>query len=143
MGGVEHDLWVGDHFNVAPARLEKTKAIKAKGFTAMTPRELDYVMFKCMTTMGGPDTFKALLPRFVRALAASPREGWTADARVLLGKLKMADFDLWPRRQRAAAAAAIEHLAAYLLELDRCDREEPDADNQALLDWAKSVRAGA
>ena len=143
MGGVEHDLWVGDHFNVAPTRVEKTKAIKAKGFTAMTPPELDYAMFKCMTTMGGPDTFKALLPRFIRAVTASPRDGWTADAGVLLGKLKMADFDLWPRRQRAAAAAAIEHLAAYLIEVDRDDWSEPDEDNQALLAWAKSVRAGA
>jgi len=140
---VEHDLWIGDDLNVAPTRVKEAKAIRNKGMDRLDDQDIDYVMFKCMTTMGGVNTFKFLLPRFIRAVLANPFYGWTSEAHVLLNKLKTADFEAWPGPERAAAAEALEVLAQTFILIEEDGVTGPNGATRELLAWARSAKASA
>ena len=108
--GVEHDLWIGNEFNVAPTRIDEAKGLRAKGFAAWTDRDLDYVMFKCMTTMGGEATFKFILPRFLTAVSRHPNYGWTSQSHVLNSKLENVDVSkLTPKEALAVSKALVAY----------------------------------
>ena len=141
--GIEHDLWIGDDLNVAPAGVAETNLFRDKGVDRLDDRDLDYVMFKCITTMGGVDTFKFFLPRFIRAVLANPFYGWTFEAHVLMNKLKTADFEAWPMPERATTAEAIEILAQTYILIDEDEASGLNQDARALLAWAKSAKATA
>lgn len=139
--GITHDLWVEEGFNVAPTRLEEAQRIRAKGIDNLTPAEIDYVMFKSITTMGGVGTFKYLLPRFLRAVLSGFLDAGAVDTRVLLGKLEIAEFASWPAQQRKATASALRHLAERLILLDL---DEPgEGDEWTLREWAQAELARA
>lgn len=139
----DHDLWIGDDFNVAPTRIAETKAIRAKGVDQLDDGDLDYVMFKCMTTMGGVATFKFFLPRFIRAVLANPFYGWTSEAHVLMNKLRTAGFEAWSLSERATTADALEVLAQTYILIDESEETGPDPDARALLALARSAKANA
>src|SRR5690606_563507 len=67
----------------------EVRRLRAKGVASWTDRDLDYVMFKSMTTMGGERTFKFVLPRFLAAASRHPDYGWTSQSHVLKSKLEM------------------------------------------------------
>lgn len=140
---VDHDLWTANQLNVAPTRFRETKAIRAKGVDHLDERDLDYVMSKCMTTMGGLDTFKFFLPRFIRAVLANPHYGWTSEAHVLMSKLNTAAFENWPASERVVVAEAIEILAQTYILINEDEVSGPDDDSRSLLAWAKSAKAAA
>ena len=73
--------------------------------------DIDLVIFRAMTTLGGPETFKWILPYFLERSVASPFHGWMLVSDVLAGKLDDAGFDTWPEAQRMAAH---EMLRAWL-----------------------------
>jgi len=89
-------LWDGDKLKVAPTRVAKAAELRAKGVQNWSSHDLDFVMFKCMTTMGDENTFKFLAPRFFKAYACDTDYlGWTSGPHVFLSKLQMLDLKLW------------------------------------------------
>lgn len=73
--------------------------------------DVDLVAFRAMTTLGGPETFKWILPQFLERSIASPDHGWMIVSEVLADKLDRAGFDAWPEAQRKSA---LEMLRAWL-----------------------------
>ena len=73
--------------------------------------DIDLVAFRAMTTLGGPETFKWILPQFLERSIASPDHGWMIVSEVLADKLDRAGFDAWPEAQRKSAH---EMLRAWL-----------------------------
>ena len=65
--------------------------------------DIDLVIFRAMTTLGGPETFKWILPHFLERSVASPHYGWMIVSEVLADKLDHAGFDAWSETQRKAA----------------------------------------
>ena len=65
--------------------------------------DIDLVAFRAMTTLGGPETFKWILPHFLERSVASPNYGWMVVSEVLAQKLDHAGFDAWPEAQRRSA----------------------------------------
>ncbi len=65
--------------------------------------DIDLVAFRAMTTLGGPETFKWILPHFLERSAVNPQHGWMIVSEVLADKLGHAGFDAWPEAQRKAA----------------------------------------
>ena len=141
--GIEHDLWTGGVLNVAPSRVRETKAMRAKGVDQLDNHDLDYLMFKCMTTMGGVNTFKFFLPRFIRAVLATPSFAWMSEAHVLMSKLNTAEFETWPSSEKTATAEALEVLAQAYIMLNEDEWSGPDEDARALLAWTQSAKAVA
>lgn len=69
--------------------------------------DIDLVAFRAMTTLGGPETFKWILPHFLDRSAARPGHGWLLGSETLPHKLDHAAFDAWPAEQRQAALRMI------------------------------------
>jgi hypothetical protein len=65
--------------------------------------DIDLVAFRAMTTLGGPETFKWILPHLLERSVASPNYGWMVVSEVLAEKLDHAGFDAWPEAQRRSA----------------------------------------
>jgi len=65
--------------------------------------DIDLVAFRAVTTLGGPETFKWILPHFLERSVASPNYGWMVVSEVLAEKLDHAGFDAWPEAQRRSA----------------------------------------
>jgi hypothetical protein len=111
---VHHDLWEGNALNVAPTRIEKTRELRSKGVQHFTDRDLDYVMFKTMTTMGGEASFKFFLPRFLNSVLAYPSNlGWASGSHVLLSKCKKIEFESWTALERGSIFDALEAFAVF------------------------------
>ncbi|MEM7171314.1 MAG: hypothetical protein AAF530_14170 [Pseudomonadota bacterium] len=64
-GAVRHDLWTDEGDNVAYTRVEFLSELKKTGLDDLDIVSLDQLLFKAMTTMGGVDTLKFVLPRFL------------------------------------------------------------------------------
>lgn len=79
--------------------------------TEWSDEDIDLVAFRAMTTLGGSETFKWILPHFLERSAANPQYGWMIVSEVLADKLDYAGFDSWPEPQRKAAQ---EILRAWL-----------------------------
>jgi hypothetical protein len=88
--------------------------------------DIDLVAFRAMTTLGGPETFKWILPHFLERSVASPLHGWLIESEVLAEKLDYAGFDAWPEAERRAAH---EMLRAWLAT------RPPYEDDVALREW--------
>ncbi len=102
-----HDFWRGEDYHVAPSRREFAEDIRNKDLDDLSDLELNLLMFRVMTTMGGPDTLKFLLPRFYAAYFANPMFGWTSEPFVVKGKLERAGFDVWTEDQKTSALQAL------------------------------------
>ena len=57
-----HEIWGGDIIYAAPSRIEYLKKIKQKGIDKISYEELDWLLFKCKSTVGTENTFFYLLP---------------------------------------------------------------------------------
>ena len=64
--------------------------------------DINVVMSRAQTTIGGPETFKWVLPSFLIRSAAAPSYGWNTVPEVLADKLDYAGFDSWQADQREA-----------------------------------------
>jgi hypothetical protein len=65
-------------------------------------------------TVGGPEDYHYLFPRLLE-LKAVDKEFWT-DFEVILGKLKLAEWHLWPREQRDAVVSVVTECFETLLD---------------------------
>ncbi len=142
LASAQHDLWTNSGtFNVADTRVDDAERLQKKGVANWIERDLDYVMFKCMTTMGGAPTFWFILPRFLQAVAQNPDYGWTSQTHVLSSKIAMLDLS---KLTRAQASAMREALCAYAklewaMEQDEISAQAPSdvakliADAEALV----------
>ncbi|MDQ8028350.1 MAG: hypothetical protein REJ23_06460 [Brevundimonas sp.] len=89
--------------NVRAARSEDRERIRrmlesdSEGWSS---EDIDIVMARAQTTLGGPETFKWVLPVWVFRSMAEPAYGWMTVSEVLADKLDRAGFDLWPEAQR-------------------------------------------
>ena len=91
--------------NVRAARAEdRTRVARmlATRPAGWSDEDIDLVAFRSMTTLGGPETFKWILPHFLERSAANPQHGWMIESEVLAEKLDHAGFDAWPEAQRRA-----------------------------------------
>lgn len=139
-----HDLWEGDRLNVAPTRFDAVDRLRSKGVRAWDSHDLDFVMFKCMTTMGGEQTFRSVLPRFLLAVADSPFEGWTVESHVLLSKAQLASLANWRPTQLEALSEALVAFACLERAIEQEGGLEASANSDAdeLEKFAMSLIAG-
>ena len=91
-------------------------------------QDIDLVAFRAMTTLGGPETFKWILPHFLERSLSSPYHGWMIVSEVLADKLDYAKFDAWPAAQREAV---LEMLRAWLAT------RAPEEDDSELRAWLR------
>lgn len=146
-GGIMHDLWDGEDFNVTPSRMAFAHSIREKHLDDLTEDELDYLTFKSMTTMGGVPTLKFLLPRFFTAYFANPYYGWTVDSESLMGKMARAKIDEWSAEEKLAALEALisfDQLEWEIaMEYSGEERPEPgQKTNRAdspVIEWARGL----
>lgn len=117
-GGQEHDLWDAHGFNAAQTRHDRLRQIRDQGVANLTGDDLDWLVCKSMTTVGGVPTLKFFLPRFLTMALSDAAGDWIAGPEIILARLDTAGFDGWPKAQRAAI---LEALAAWT------EREEGDA----------------
>jgi hypothetical protein len=104
--GERHDIFQGGQINAAPTRHDDLRRMFASGRT-LTAQDLDWLVSKAMTTVGGPATLKFALPGFLAAVVGGGRQGAASDSHVVLPKLEQAAFASWPRDQQAAIRAAL------------------------------------
>lgn len=64
--------------------------------------DINIVMAHARNTLGGPETFKWVLPVWLDRSMAEPDHGWMTVSEVLADKLDHAGFDQWPEVQRLA-----------------------------------------
>lgn len=102
--------------------------------SAWADEDIDIVMSRAQTTIGGPETFKWVLPAFLERSIANPARGWMTISDVLVDKLDRAGFDTWPSDQRQCAVDMIaDWLAAQSLLDDWTCSPEDDAKLTAWL----------
>jgi len=98
--------------------------------------DVDVVMAHAQTTLGGPETFKWVLPAFLDRFIENPEHGWMTISSVLAEKLDHAGFDEWPHAQRAAI---LEMLAKWLTAQATLFPDDPTHDpteeNAVLRRW--------
>jgi hypothetical protein len=104
--------------------------------------DIDIVMAHAQTTLGGPETFKWILPVWLGRSAANPRHGWITVSEVLADKLDRAGFDDWPEAQRAAILALLSQWL-HAQETAFPDDAVPYApeDDAVLREWLKARTA--
>jgi hypothetical protein len=96
-----------------------TKELRKRGVQNLTAEDLDFVMFKVMTTMGGEASFRFFLPRFLRSVLTFPDFlGWVTGSHVLLSKVELLDLDSWKKSERMALLSALEAFAMFEWSID-------------------------
>ncbi|WP_292067403.1 hypothetical protein [Brevundimonas sp. UBA7664] len=100
--------------------------------------DIDLVAFKAMNTLGGPETYKWILPHFLERSVASPRHGWLIVSEVLAEKLDRAGFDDWPEPQRAAMLEMLAQWAAAQPGLFPGDPTYDPSDDAVLRQWIEA-----
>ena len=119
LSGTKHDLWDSRKFYVAPMRIDFAKELKTKNESDWSALEVDLVMFRCFSTMGGLDTFKYIShPFFANCANYNENAGWMSESHVILGKFEQfsrTDFEL---SQYTALLDAIESFAALEIAID-------------------------
>ncbi len=103
-----------------------------RGLDQISPAELDLLVFRAISTVGGQATFKYALSRFLGVMIEAPGYAAraTSDAYVILPKLEHAAFEAWPDDQRRAILEALELWADRRLIADKADPEARD-----IRDW--------
>ncbi|GAA0638953.1 hypothetical protein [Brevundimonas lenta] len=80
---------------------------------AWSDEDVDLVAFRAITTIGGLETFKWILPHFLRRTAAAP-DRWMLEPDILSEKLDHAGFGAWPEAQRAAVLGLLRNVVAVV-----------------------------
>lgn len=100
--------------------------------------DIDIVMSRAQTTIGGPETFKWILPAFLDRTLANPARGWMTDSDILVSKLDYARFDNWPADEQRAALVMLNNWASAWSRL-YLDDVTYDADEDAVLsNWLRA-----
>lgn len=86
----------------------RSAELASKRLAELTVEDLNSYAFKAMSTWGSDRDFKHFLPRLLELAVVHPHEFLSTE--VLLGKLAYADWDTWPRVERDAVSAYLEHL---------------------------------
>jgi hypothetical protein len=71
----------------------------------MTPDQLSRYSAKVFTTVGGLSDYKYFLPRIFELTAAE--SGWP-DTEIVLGKLKLAEWQYWPKEEHRAVQTFVD-----------------------------------
>lgn len=88
--------------------------------------DIDLVAFRSVTTLGGPETLKWILPHFLERSATRIDHGWLVGSDMLGDKLDSAGFNGWPSEQRMAVLAMLHAWLAI---------RPPDEDDTELRAW--------
>ena len=111
----------------------------AVGSGSWSDGDIDIVMFRAQTTIGGCETFKWVLPAFLDRSVANPEQGWMTNSDILASKLDYARFDDWPADQRSATLAMLVGWLDEQSQLFPDDLTANDADDHAVLrTWLKA-----
>jgi len=97
-----HEIWDGDIICAAPSRIEYLKKIKQKGINKISYEELDWLLFKCKSTVGTENTFFYLLPDAFEALL-NDEYGLSLDPDFIFRKLFYCKFRNRPAPVQEAA----------------------------------------
>jgi hypothetical protein len=103
--------------------------------------DINIVMSRAQTTIGGPETFKWVLTAWLDRSAADPGYGWMTVSDVLAHKLDRAGFDGWPEAQRASI---LPMLADWLKARETAfpdDAPYEPRDDAVLRAWLKARAA--
>jgi hypothetical protein len=124
----DHDLVVEGEIKAAPDRRTWVEQLLQAGFDRISPADLDLLVFRAISTVGGVPTFKFALSRFLGVMIMAPRYGdrSSSDSYVILPKLDHAQFWEWPVEQRRAIVDALELWADRRLLAEPADREAED-----------------
>ncbi len=122
-GGQPHDLSQVDAANVAPDRRAWVAGLLAGGLDRLSAEDLDLLVFRAISTVGGTATFKFALSRFLAVMLLAPAYAASAvsDAFVILPKLDHARFEAWPIAERQAILDALELWSGRRLAADPAD----------------------
>lgn len=136
-------MWLGSDINASPLRNDKILALRKRDLDALDADELDWLVAKSMTTIGGVPTFKFFLSRFLVAMLGAASVPFS-DAHVILPRLKDAGFGQWPADQQSAILAGLRLWAAQRLARDANDTEADwdydsrDAGAVEIMDWVNA-----
>lgn len=138
--GQPHDIVGGERGNVSPNRKEWIEGLLARGMDQLSGADLDLLVFRAISTVGGVPTFKFALARFLSVMIQAPayRETATSDAHIILPKLDHAGFELWPKAERRAILEALELWADRRLIEATSEGYDPEA--KAILEWVEARR---
>lgn len=100
--------------------------------------DINLVMSRAQTTLGGPETFKWILPAFLIRSVANPDEGWITISSVLADKFDRAGFDIWPEGQRAATLTMVSDWLAAQTALFTDDPTYGPENDAELRAWLKA-----
>lgn len=136
-------MWSGCEINASPLRTDKVEALRKRDLNALKPAELDWLVAKSMTTIGGVPTFKFFLWRFLVAMLGG-FVGPASDAQVVLPRLEEAAFDQWPAEQQTAILEGLRLWAEQRIARDDADDDadwtydSPDAEALEIMDWVNA-----
>ena len=119
--------------NVRASRAEdvvRVRRMLATDSASWSSRDIDLVAWRAMTTIGGVETFKWILPVFLRRSTDDLIYGWTVEAATLAHKLDYAAFDEWPDDQRRSALTLLKDW----LEAQKARFEGYNPEDDAVLD---------
>jgi hypothetical protein len=138
--GQQHDMVVGGQGNVAPNRKDWIAGLLAKGLDQLNAQDLDLLVFRAISTVGGVATFKFALARFLSVMIEAPAYGnvATSDAHMILPKLEHARFEDWPAAERQAILEALELWADRRLITATSQGYDPEAKD--ILEWVNARR---
>ncbi|WP_296595050.1 hypothetical protein [Phenylobacterium sp.] len=136
--GQRHDLAIGR--NVSPDRTEWIEGLLAKGMDRLDGHDIDLLVFRAISTVGGVATFKFALARFLSVMIQAPAYSsmTTSDAHMILPKLEHAAFETWPKEERRAILEALELWADRRIIEATSEGYDPEA--KAMLEWVEARR---
>lgn len=136
--GQRHDLDLAR--NVSPNRKEWIEGLLAKGLDQLDAQDLDLLVFRAISTVGGASTFKYALARFLSVMIVQPAYAdiATSDAHMILPKLDHAKFQDWPKAERQAILEALELWADRRLIAATSEGYDPEAKD--ILEWVNARR---
>jgi len=135
---IAHDLWLDETYNVASTRLKFATAIRKRHLDDLTDSEIDYLMFKVITTMGGVNTLKFLLPRYFAAWFSNIDGAWCVDINLAKSKLEMAKFDEWPAPQIKSTLEAMRIAAHHEIQSEELLGLGHDENADQILEWVNN-----
>lgn len=105
-----------------PEDSDRVRRMLATTASDWTDDDIDLVMSRAQTTLGGPETFKWVLPAWLKRSSENPCKGWMTVSDVLAEKLDRAGFDSWPEAQQKAV---LPMLIVWLKAQDTASPDDP------------------
>jgi hypothetical protein len=125
--------------NVRAARSgdrERIRRMLESDSAGWSSEDIDVVMARAQTTLGGPETFKWVLPVWLDRSMAEPAYGWMTVSEVLVDKLDRAAFDQWPGAQRLAILPMLaDWLRAREMAFPEDEHAYDPADDALFRSW--------